>query len=125
MESVWNRPLVRTAPAEVAYVAHEVALAVLRHKISHVPSHSPVDGSGFLLAEPVIDGQSAQENQPQAVLQPVHDVIDPLLEMRKREVLCPDLGDVIELLLGNMRESSLEIGEIFLGKTDDPAIGVF
>jgi hypothetical protein len=90
-----------------------------------VPSHSPVDGSGFLLAEPVIDGQSAQENEPQSVLQPVHDVIDPLLEMRKRKVLCPDLGDVIELLLGNMCESSLEIGEIFLCKTSDPAIGVF
>jgi len=59
------------------------------------------------------------------VLKPVHDVIDPLLEMRQRKVFCPDLGDVIELLLGNMCESLLEIGEIFLGKTDDPPISFF
>jgi hypothetical protein len=36
------------------------------------------------------------------VFQPVHDVIDPLLEMRKREILCADLGDVLEVLLGDV-----------------------
>ena len=58
------------------------------------------------------------------MFQPVHDVIDPLLEMRKREILCPDPGDVLEVVLGDMRERSLEIGEVFLGETNDPAADV-
>jgi hypothetical protein len=45
----------------------------------------------------------------------------PLLEMRKRKVLCPDRGAVIELLfLGNMCESSLG-RQITLGNNCDPA----
>jgi hypothetical protein len=58
------------------------------------------------------------------VFQPVHDVIDPLLEMRKREILCPDPGDVPEVVLGDMRERSLEVGEVFFGETNDPAADV-
>src|ERR1700685_1511320 len=44
--------------------------------------------------------------------------------MRKPEILCSDLGDVLEVLLGDMRERSLEIGEVFFGETNDPATGV-
>jgi hypothetical protein len=44
--------------------------------------------------------------------------------MRKREILGPDLGDVREVFRGDMRERSLEIGEVFFGETDDPATGV-
>jgi hypothetical protein len=58
------------------------------------------------------------------VFQPVHDVIDPLVEMRKREILCPDLRHAREVLLGDMRERSLEIGEVLVGETNDPATGV-
>jgi hypothetical protein len=43
------------------------------------------------------------------VLQPAHEVTDPLLEVRKREVLCPDFGDAPDVLTGNMREPSLEV----------------
>jgi len=49
------------------------------------------------------------------VLQPVHDVIDSLPETRKREVFCPDVGDVHQALLGHMRQRLLEIGEVFFG----------
>jgi hypothetical protein len=114
------RPLVRAPPAEVFYVAYQIAFAVLRHQVPHVPAHSPLDNGGLVLAEPVIDGQLAQENKPQTVLESVHDVIDPLLEMRKQEILCPDLGDILEVLLGDMRER-FEIGEVFFGETNDPA----
>jgi hypothetical protein len=58
------------------------------------------------------------------VFQPVDDVVDPLLEMRKREILCPDLSDVLEVFPGDIRQRSLEIGEVFFGETNDPAIGV-
>jgi hypothetical protein len=54
------------------------------------------------------------------MFQPVHDVIDPLPEMRKREILGPDPRDVVEMFLGDMRERSLEIGEVFFGETNDP-----
>ena len=58
------------------------------------------------------------------MLQPVHDVIDSLLEMRKREVLGPDFGGVLEVLPGDMRERPLEIDEVFFGETNGPATGV-
>ena len=72
MESVWNpqvfvccvRSLVGAAPPEVSYMAYQVAFAVLRNKVPHVPAHSPVDNGGLVLAEPVIDGQPAQQNEP-------------------------------------------------------------
>src|SRR6516165_830773 len=41
--------------------------------------------------------------------------------MRQREIPSPDLGDVLEVLLGDIRERSLEIGEVFFGETNDPA----
>jgi hypothetical protein len=105
-------------------MAYQVAFAVLRHEVAHVPADSPVDNGGLVHAEPVVDGQPAQQDEPQAVFQPVHDVIDPFPEMRKREVLGPDLGDVLKVPLGNMGERSLEIGEVFFGETNDPAAGV-
>src|SRR5262249_40373875 len=37
------------------------------------------------------------------------------------EILRPDLGDVPEVLLRDVRERPLEIGEVFLGETNDPA----
>ena len=58
------------------------------------------------------------------MLQPEHDVIDPLLKMRKREVLGPDFGDVLKVLLGNIRERSLKVGEVFFGEMNGPATGV-
>jgi len=121
------RSLVRAAPAEVPYLADQVAFAVLRHEVPHVPAHGPVNDGGLVRAEPVVDGQAAQQNEPGTVFQPVDDVIDPLLEMMKREVLGPDLGDVLEVLLGYMRERLLEIGEVFLGEMNNPAtvIGEF
>jgi hypothetical protein len=58
------------------------------------------------------------------VFQPADDVVDPLPETRKREILCPDLGDVRAVFLGDIRERSLEIGEVLFGETYDPALGV-
>ena len=58
------------------------------------------------------------------MLQPVHDVIDSLLEMREREILGPDFGDLFDVLPGDMRERSLEIGEVFFGEMNGPATGV-
>ena len=88
-----------------------------------MPAYSPVDDGGFSLGEPVVDGQPAQQNDPQAVFQPVHDVIDSLLEMRKREILCPDRRHVLDVFLGDMRERPLEISEVVFGETGDPAAG--
>src|SRR6266700_1423720 len=44
--------------------------------------------------------------------------------MRKREILGPDFGGVLEVLPGDMRERPLEIGEVFFGETNGPATGV-
>ena len=58
------RPVVGAAPAEVFYLADQVAFAVLRNKIPHALGHAPVDNGGLVLAEPVIDRQPAQQNEP-------------------------------------------------------------
>src|SRR5690242_7304054 len=58
------------------------------------------------------------------MFQSIHDVIDPRLEMRKREILGPDPRGAVEMFLGDMRERSLEIGKVFFGETNDPATGV-
>src|SRR6266567_1705038 len=44
--------------------------------------------------------------------------------MRKREILGPDFGGVLEVLPGDMRERPLEIDEVFFGETNGPATGV-
>src|SRR5215469_556613 len=118
------RPLVRTAPAEVPDMANQVASAVLRHQVPHVPANSPEHNGGVVLAEPVVDGQPAQQHEPKAMFQLVHDDVDPFPEMRKREILCLDLGDIVDVLPGGMRERSLEIGEIFFGEANKPAASV-
>src|SRR5215467_2720990 len=58
------------------------------------------------------------------MFQSIHDVIDPRLEMRKREILGPDPRGAAEMFLGDMRQRSLEIGKVFFGETNDPATGV-
>jgi hypothetical protein len=55
------------------------------------------------------------------VLKPFYQVIDPLTEMIKREIFSTDVGDVLEVLFRDLRECSLEIGEVFFGKVNDPA----
>jgi len=44
--------------------------------------------------------------------------------MKKREIFCPDPGDILMVLLGEQRERSLEISEVFFGEMNDPAVGV-
>src|SRR5262249_60407988 len=71
------RPLVRSAPAEVPDVAEEVAFAVLRHQVPHVPANSPENNGRVVLAEPLAHSQPAQPNDPKPAFQPYHEAIEP------------------------------------------------
>src|SRR4029077_582978 len=85
---------------------------------------SPVDSGGILLAEPVVDGQAAQQHEPEAVLESIHDVVNPRPESRKGKVLSSDVGDSSQLFLRNMSEGSLEILEVLLRQVNDPPTGI-